>query len=55
MTAEQGIEIVKSVQMQMNAQEQQKFKELVLEQVEQQESKIQKCLVRLNKKYPNRK
>ncbi len=55
MTAEQGIEIVKSIQMQMNAQEQQKFKELILEQVEQQESKIQKCLARLNKKYPNRK
>lgn len=54
MTAEQGISVFNSVQMQMNAQEQQKFKELVLEQVEQQESKIQKCLARLNKKYPNK-
>ena len=55
MTAEQGIEIVKSIQMQMNAQEQQKFKELILEQVEQQESKIQKCLARIIGKTKNAK
>ena len=55
MTAEQGFEIFKSVQMQMNAQEQHKFRELVLEQVEQFEYKVQKALARLNRKYPNKR
>lgn len=56
MTAEQGLELVKTIQLQLNnGQEREKFKELVLEQVEQQESKIQKCLARLSKKYPNKK
>lgn len=54
MTAKQGFEIFKSVQMQMNAEEQQKFYELILEQVEQRESKIQKALARLDKKYSNK-
>lgn len=53
MTAEQGIQIFNSVQMQMSANEQEKFKNLILEQVEQRETKILKCLARLNKKYPN--
>lgn len=51
MTAEQGFEIFKSVQMQMNAEEQQKFYELILERVEQRESKIQKILAWLDKKH----
>ena len=54
MKAEQGIEILNSVKMQMNAVEQEKFNTMVLEQVEQFESKVQKCLARLNKKYPNK-
>lgn len=54
MTAEQGFEIYKCVQMQMNPQEQEKFKQLILEQVEDFETKVKKCLARLNKKYPNK-
>lgn len=55
MTAEQGVQIFKSVQLQMSAQEQRKFNELILERVEQRESKIQKMIARLDKKYPNKK
>lgn len=55
MTAEQGVQIFKSVQLQMSAPEQEKFNELILERVEQRESKIQKMIARLDKKYPNKK
>lgn len=51
MTAEQGIELVKTVQLQLNSQEREKFNTLVLEQVEQFEHKVQKCIARLDKKY----
>lgn len=55
MKAEQGIEIFNSVKMQMNAVEQEKFNTMILEQVERFESKVQKCLARLNKKHPNKR
>ena len=55
MTAEQGIELVKTVQLQLNGPEREKFNTLVLEQVEQFEHKVQKCLARLDKKYSKSK
>lgn len=55
MTAEQGIAIFQSVFLQIDINEKQKFNDMILERVEQRESKIQKCLAKLNKKYPNKK
>lgn len=55
MTAEQGLELVKTVQLQLNGPEREKFNTLVLEQVEQFEDKVQNCLARLSKKYPSKK
>lgn len=51
MTAQQGIELVKTVQQQLNGQEREKFNKMVLEQVENFENKVQKCIARLDKKY----
>lgn len=55
MTAEQGIQIYHSVFLQIDANEQNKFNELILERVEQRESRIKKCLASLDKKYTARK
>ena len=51
MTAEQGIEILNAIKLQMNSVEQSKFEKLILEQVEDRESKVEQCLAKLVKKH----
>lgn len=51
MTAEQGIEILNAMKLQMNSVEQSKFEKLILEQVEERKQKRNQCLAKLIQKH----
>jgi len=51
MKAEQGIELLNSIQLQMNSVERAKFNEMVLKQVENHKMKVNRCLAKLLKKH----
>ena len=51
MTAEQGIEVFNTMKMQMSSVEQSKLQNMILEQVEDRQKKIDECLVMFQKKH----
>lgn len=51
MTAEQGIEILNTIQLQMNSVEREKFQKMILNQVDDLKAKKDQCLAKLIDKH----
>ncbi len=51
MTAEQGIQLYNAMKMQMSSVEQTKFQNMILEQVEEMQKKINECRVSFRAKH----
>ncbi|MEG0696920.1 hypothetical protein [Algoriella sp.] len=51
MTAKQGIQLFNTMKMQMNSVEQNKFQNMILEQVEDRQKKLAECLEKFQKKH----
>lgn len=55
MKAEQGVEIMNTLKLQMSVEERLKFERMMLKVVEDRETRIQQCLVKLSIRKPYNK